>query len=59
MSLLIQRTKVIWVKLIARYDEEVKAIVLSNAPQNAKYTSHQIQKQILDLIAFNVQNNYS
>eukprot|EP00267_Zea_mays_P026068 XP_008654053.1 zinc finger MYM-type protein 1-like [Zea mays] len=43
------------VKLIASYDEEVKAVVLSNAPQNAKYTSHQIQKQILDLIAFNVQ----
>jgi hypothetical protein len=43
------------VNLIASYDEEVKAVVLSNAPQNAKYTSHQIQKQILDLIAFNVQ----
>jgi hypothetical protein len=47
------------VKLIAGYDEEVKVVVLSNAPQNAKYTSHQIQKQILDLIAFNVQTSCS
>jgi hypothetical protein len=43
------------VKLIASYDEEVKAVVLSNAPQNATYTSPQIQKEILDLIACNVQ----
>jgi hypothetical protein len=43
------------VKLIASYDEEVKAVVLGNAPQNAKYTSGQIQKEILDLMASNVQ----
>ena len=43
------------VKLLASYDEEVKAVVLSNAPQNAKYTSPQIQKEILNVIADNVQ----
>jgi hypothetical protein len=43
------------VKLIASYDEEAKAVVLGNAPQNAKYTSGQIQKEILDLMASNVQ----
>ncbi|KAL6655967.1 hypothetical protein ACP70R_006793 [Stipagrostis hirtigluma subsp. patula] len=43
------------VKLLASYDEEVKAVVLGNAPQNATYTSPQIQKEILDLMASNVQ----
>jgi hypothetical protein len=43
------------VKLLASYDEEVKAVVLSNAPQNAKYTSPQIQKEILNVIADKVQ----
>ena len=43
------------VKLLASYDDEVKAVVLDNAPLNAKYTSPQIQKEILDLMASNVQ----
>ncbi|GJM87929.1 hypothetical protein PR202_ga03935 [Eleusine coracana subsp. coracana] len=43
------------VKLLASYNEEVKAVVLGNAPQNAKYTSPTIQKEILDLLACNVQ----
>lgn len=43
------------VKLLASYNEEVKAVVLDNAPQNAKYISGQIQKEILDLMACNVQ----
>jgi hypothetical protein len=43
------------IKLIASYNEEVKAVVLGNAPKNAKYTSRQIQKEILDLMACNVQ----
>lgn len=43
------------VKLLAAYDEEVKAVVLGNAPGNAKYTSPEIQKEILGTMAFNVQ----
>ena len=43
------------VKQLASYYEEVKVAVLSNASQNAKYTSPQIQKEILDLIDCNVQ----
>ncbi|GJM99797.1 hypothetical protein PR202_ga16932 [Eleusine coracana subsp. coracana] len=43
------------VKLLASYNEEVKAIVLANAPQNAKYTLGTIQKKILDLMSCNVQ----
>ena len=42
-------------KQLASYYEEVKVAVLSNASQNAKYTSPQIQKEILDLIDCNVQ----
>jgi len=38
------------VKLLASYNEEVNAVVLDNAPQNAKYTSPQIQKEILDVM---------
>ena len=44
------------VKLLASYDDEVKAVVLGNAPGNAKYTSPDIQKEILDLMASNVQS---
>jgi hypothetical protein len=43
------------VKLIASYDAEIGAVVLGNAPQNAKYTSPGIQKEILHIIASNVQ----
>jgi hypothetical protein len=43
------------VKLLAGYDDEVKAVVLGNAPGNAKYTSPKIQKEILETIACNVQ----
>ncbi|GJN13779.1 hypothetical protein PR202_gb00523 [Eleusine coracana subsp. coracana] len=43
------------VKLFASYNKEVKVVVLGNAPQNAKYTSRTIQKDILDLMACNVQ----
>jgi hypothetical protein len=37
------------IKLVAEYDDEVKAVVLDNAPGNAKYTSHPIQKEPLIL----------
>lgn len=42
------------VKLLAGYDEQVKAVVLGNAPGNAKYTSPKIQKEILDVMACNL-----
>ena len=34
-------------KLLASYNDEVAKVVLENAPQNCKYTSHQIQKELL------------
>ncbi|TVT99813.1 hypothetical protein EJB05_54814, partial [Eragrostis curvula] len=43
------------VKLLAKYDDEVKAVVLGSAPGNAKYTSPTIQKEILDIMASKVQ----
>uniref|UniRef100_A0ACD5WQZ9 Uncharacterized protein n=1 Tax=Avena sativa TaxID=4498 RepID=A0ACD5WQZ9_AVESA len=43
------------VKLIASYDDEIGAIVLGNTPHNAKYTSPTIQKEIMHIIASNVQ----
>ncbi|XP_073268337.1 uncharacterized protein [Populus alba] len=43
-------------ELLASYNEQVGALVLGNAPQNAKYTSHQIQKEILHVFARNVQS---
>jgi hypothetical protein len=36
-------------ELLASYNEQVGALILGNAPQNAKYTSHQIQKEILHM----------
>ena len=43
-------------KLLVSYNEQVCALLLGNAPQNAKYTSHQIQKEILHVFARNVQS---
>ncbi|TVU22346.1 hypothetical protein EJB05_32035, partial [Eragrostis curvula] len=43
------------VKLLAEYDDEVRAVVLGSAPGNAKYTSPTIQKEILDIMAAKVQ----
>ncbi|KAL6660341.1 hypothetical protein ACP70R_001887 [Stipagrostis hirtigluma subsp. patula] len=42
-------------KLLASYNNKVKAVVLGNAPGNAKYTSPHIQKELLHIIATNVQ----
>eukprot|EP00258_Populus_trichocarpa_P027199 XP_024443218.1 uncharacterized protein LOC18094291 [Populus trichocarpa] len=44
-------------ELLASYNEQVGALVLGNAPQNAKYTSHQIQKEILHVFAINVKSS--
>ena len=44
-------------ELLASYNEQVCALVLDNAPQNAKYISHRIQKEILHVFARNVQSS--
>jgi hypothetical protein len=41
--------------LIAAYNDKVSSVVLENAPKNAKYTSPQIQKEILKIIASKVR----
>jgi len=38
------------------YNEKVAKIALENAPQNAKYTSHHIQKYILYVLARRIRN---
>ncbi|GAV56774.1 Dimer_Tnp_hAT domain-containing protein/DUF4371 domain-containing protein [Cephalotus follicularis] len=43
------------VKLLASYNEDVKNIVLDNAPQNAQYIAPSIQKEILHVIARKVR----
>ncbi|KAJ9542946.1 hypothetical protein OSB04_029452 [Centaurea solstitialis] len=43
------------IKLISSYNKNVDDVVLENAPQNAKYTSPDIQKEILRVFATNVQ----
>ncbi|XP_071701334.1 uncharacterized protein [Rutidosis leptorrhynchoides] len=42
-------------KLIASYNKEVDKVVLENAPKNATYTSPDVQKEILQIFATNVQ----
>ncbi|KAI3461491.1 hypothetical protein Pfo_018154 [Paulownia fortunei] len=42
-------------KHIASYNDEVRSTILKNAPQNASYTSPQIQKEILSLYASRIQ----
>ncbi|XP_059448307.1 uncharacterized protein LOC132179584 [Corylus avellana] len=44
------------IQILASYNEKVASIVLENAPQSAKYTSHTIQKEILHVIASKVRN---
>ncbi|KAL5807740.1 hypothetical protein ACOSQ3_028431 [Xanthoceras sorbifolium] len=43
------------IKLQARVNSEIAGIVLENAPQNAKYTSPQIQKELLNILANEVR----
>ncbi|KAJ1278816.1 hypothetical protein BS78_04G107800, partial [Paspalum vaginatum] len=45
------------VKLLASYNKEVKEDVLENASGNAKYTSHEVQQEILGIIGRKVQNS--
>jgi hypothetical protein len=44
------------IELVSMYNEKVAKVVLENAPQNAKYTSHHIQKDILHVLAKRVRN---
>jgi hypothetical protein len=44
-------------KLLASYNKDVKAVILENAPRNAKYTSSDVQKEILAIMARKVQKN--
>nr|KJB15820.1 hypothetical protein B456_002G197900 [Gossypium raimondii] len=37
--------------LLASYNDKVSKVVLENAPRNAKYTSHMIQKETLHILA--------
>ncbi|XP_028104127.1 uncharacterized protein LOC114303186 [Camellia sinensis] len=43
------------IKLLAFYNENVAVVVLENAPQNASYHSHGIQKQILSIFSDKIQ----
>ncbi|XP_029149696.1 uncharacterized protein [Arachis hypogaea] len=45
------------IKLIASYNDEVAKTVLENAPYNAKYISHQIQKEILHILSNKVRKH--
>ncbi|XP_021803306.1 zinc finger MYM-type protein 1-like, partial [Prunus avium] len=43
------------IKAFARMNEEVEKVVLKNAPFNAQYISHKIQKEILNIFANKVR----
>jgi hypothetical protein len=44
------------IKVVSYFNEDVAKIVLENAPQNAKYTSHYVQKDILHVLAKRVRD---
>ncbi|XP_058749642.1 uncharacterized protein LOC131622614 [Vicia villosa] len=44
-------------KLLASYNDEIAKVVLENAPQNCKYTSHQIQKELLQILSSRVKKH--
>ncbi|XP_058753009.1 uncharacterized protein LOC131626167 [Vicia villosa] len=44
-------------KLLASYNDEIAKVVLENAPQNCKYTSHQIQKELLKILSSRVKKH--
>jgi hypothetical protein len=45
-------------KLLALYNKEDNDVVLENAPKNAKYTSTDIQKEILSILTRKVQKSF-
>ncbi|XP_071714788.1 uncharacterized protein [Rutidosis leptorrhynchoides] len=44
-------------KLLASYNDEVSNVVLENAPYNSKFTSGDIQKEILSIVANKVRKH--
>lgn len=44
-------------KLLASYNDEVAKVVLEIPPQNFKYTSHQIQKELLQILSSRVKKS--
>jgi GGDEF domain-containing protein len=42
---------------LASYNDEVAKVVLDNAPQNAKYTCHQVQQELLEILASRVREH--
>ena len=44
------------IKFSSTFNDKVASVILENAPQNAKYTSPTIQKEILHILASNVRN---
>ena len=45
------------VKLLASYNTEVNEVVLENASKNTKYTSPDVQKEILSILARKMQKS--
>jgi len=45
------------IKLLASYNDEVAKVVLENASYNSKYTSHKIQKELLNILSSKVKNH--
>ncbi|XP_044337659.1 zinc finger MYM-type protein 1-like [Triticum aestivum] len=43
------------VKILALYNKDVAGVVLENAPCNAKYTSGEVQKEVVGILALEVQ----
>jgi hypothetical protein len=41
---------------VSNFNEDVAKVVLENAPQNAKYTSNYVQKDILHFLAKRVRD---
>jgi hypothetical protein len=44
------------IKFVSNFNEDVAKVVLENAPQNAKYTSNYVQKDILHFLAKRVRD---
>jgi hypothetical protein len=44
------------IKILASYNDKVESVVLENTPKTAKYTSHTIQKEILQIIESKVRD---
>jgi len=44
------------IKFISIYNKDVAKVVLENAPQNAKYISHHVQKEILHVLPKRVRD---